>query len=357
MPSRSAAAKLPKAYEEDTRANVRPLPPPEHFISLENAQPSPIMLGFQKGWRRFIGFLKLSLVLAVLGAYPVAMVLSSEIDDGPVVFLSGEVWSVPGVGVAIHKIAREVAGAGIAADQEIWHPQSRLTALPAWQDATFSGLAEHVKLVAELAGTAKDPDPDLAIAARLLQMVPGEEVLPRLKPAAEALDEYDRRATRGLALRPLPEDTLPREMVLFAGWAKQDVAALTDRINAEQSTWLASKEDIEAFYAAKARAHLAHELIVAGKARAYDITGNAELAVALNRAETAWKRAADLKPVFVSNRHGSGALLPNHLSSMAYYLSEAEAATSFLAERLAPPPVVVEDVASVAEANEETAVP
>ena len=66
MPSRSAAAKLPKAYEEDTRANVRPLPPPEHFISLENAQPSPIMLGFQKGWRRFIGFLKLSLVLAVL---------------------------------------------------------------------------------------------------------------------------------------------------------------------------------------------------------------------------------------------------------------------------------------------------
>jgi hypothetical protein len=357
MPSRSAAAKLPKAYEEDTRAKVRPLPPPEHFISLENAQPSPIMLGFQKGWRRFVGFLKLSAVLGVLGAYPAAVVYSSAIDDSPVVFLPGEVWSVPGVGVAIHKIAREVSGAGIVADQPVWHPQSRLTALPAWQDATFAGLAEHVKLLSELAGT-KDPDPDLAVAARLLQMVPGEEVRPRLKPAAEALDEFDRRATRGLAIRPLPEDTLPKEMVLFASWAQKDLAALTDRINAEQDAWLASGEDISAFYAAKARAHLAYELIIAGKARAYDITGNTELAVALGRAEAAWKRAADLKPVFVSNQSGSGAILPNHLSSMAFYLYEAEKASSELAALLAPAPApAITAPADVAQAAEEPAVP
>jgi hypothetical protein len=302
-----------------------------------------------------VGFLKAFLVLGVLGAYPAAVVYSSAIDDRPVVFLPGEVWSVPGVGVAIHKIAREVSGPGLAADQPVWHPQSRLTALPAWQEATFAGLAEHVTLLSELAGT-EDPDPDLAVAARLLQIVPGEEVRPRLKPAAEALDEFDRRATRGLAIRPLPEDMLPGEMVLFASWAEKDRAALTERINAEQDAWLARREDITAFYGAKARAHLAYELITAGKARAYDITGNPELAVALGRAEAAWKRAAELKPVFVSNQAGSGAILPNHLSSMAFYLSEAGTASYELAALLAPPPAA-EAPAEAAQVAEATPVP
>jgi hypothetical protein len=147
-------------------------------------------------------------------------------------------------------------------------------------------------------------------------------------------------------------------MVLFASWAQKDLAALTDRINAEQDAWLASGEDISAFYAAKARAHLAYELIIAGKARAYDITGNTELAVALGRAEAAWKRAADLKPVFVSNQSGSGAILPNHLSSMAFYLYEAEKASSELAALLAPAPApAVAAPADVAQAAEEPAVP
>jgi hypothetical protein len=52
-----------------------------------------------------------------------------------------------------------------------------------------------------------------------------------------------------------------------------------------------------------------------------------------------------MKPVFVSNQHGSGAIMPNHLSSMAYYLVEAERASADLAARLAPPPAIVEDVA------------
>jgi len=355
MPSRSAAPKLPKAYDEDPRAPVRRLPRSEHFISFEYAQPSPIMLGFHRFWKQLVSFLKVFLLLSVLGAYPAAMVYSSAIDDSPVVFLPGEIWAVPGVGVAIHKIAREVSGAGLAADQPVWHPQSRLTALPAWQEATFAGLAEHVTLLSELAGT-EDPDPDLAVAARLLQLVPGEEVRPRLKPAAEALDEFDRRATRGLAIRPLPEDTLPKEMVLFASWARGDLAALTERINAGQGAWLASQEDIAAFYGAKARAHLAYELITAARARAFDITASTERAVALGRAEAAWKRAAELKPVFVSNQAGSGAILPNHLSSMAFYLYQAEKASSELAALLAPAPAA-EAPAGAAQAAEETAVP
>lgn len=359
MASRNAAAKLPKAYEEDIRVKSRPVPAPvpEHFISLEHAEPSPLMASMQKGWRRIVGFFKLSLVLAVLGAYPAAVVVSSHIDDGPVVFPPHESWSVSGVGVAIHKLARELAGAGWASDRPEWHPQARLTALPAWQDATAAGLSEHVRLLSEIAATANGPDDDLAAASRLLQAVPGEDMRPRLTAAAEALNRFDTRASRGLALRPAPEETLPREMALFASWAAKDRAALSDRINAEQGSWPASAPDIAAFYTAKAHAHLAHELIVAGKARAYGLTGDTQLAVALARAESAWKRAADMKPVFVSNQAGSAVLLPNHLASMAFYLVEAEEASAYLAAQLAPPAVVTDEVANVAQVPEETAIP
>jgi len=356
MPSRTAAKKLPKAYEEDVRVKARPTPVPEHFISLEHAEPSPIMLSFQKGWSRIVGLSKVAAVLAVLGAYPAAVLVSSHIDDSPVVFPPDESWSVSGVGVAIHKLARELAGAGWASDRDSWHPQARLTALPAWQEATAAGLSEHVKLLSGIAATVDGPDGDLAAASRLLQAVPGEDMRPRLTAAAEALNRFDTRASRGLALRPAPEETLPQEMALFATWAGKDRAALSDRINAEQGAWPASKEDVAAFYAAKARAHLAHELIVAGKARAYGLTGDTELAVALARAEAAWQRAADMKPVFVSNQAGSAALMPNHLASMAYYLVEAETASAYLAQRLAPP-AVEEAVADVALVAEETAIP
>lgn len=357
MPSRTAAAKLPKAYEEGVRVKPRPAPVPEHFISLEHAEPSPLMETFRKGWQRLVGLFKAALVVAVIGAYPAAVVLSSHIYDNPVVFPANEAWSVAGVGVAVHKIGRERAGAGIVSDQPVWHPQARLTALPAWQEATFAGLSEHVQILSEVAATADGPDGELAAAARLLTAVPGEAMHPRLEAAAKALNRYDTEASRGLALRPSPEEILPQEMALFAGWAAEDVAALSDRINAEQSAWPASKEDIAAFYTAKARAHLAHELIVASKVRAYGITGDTELAVLLARSEAAWKRAADMKPVFVSNQSGSAALLPNHLASMAYYLVEAEAASGELARRLAPPAPVIEEVGDVAQAGEPPAIP
>jgi hypothetical protein len=357
MPARSASAKLPKAYEEDVRKKARPVPVPDVFVSLEQAEPSPIMIGFSKLWKFLVGVFRLALVVLVLGAYPAAVVLSSHVDDTPIEIPSNESWSVTGVGVAVHKIARELEGAGWASDRDSWHPQARLTALPAWQEATAAGLSEHTRLLSEIAATGGEPDGDLAAASRLLMAVPGEDMRPRLTAAAEALNRFDTRASRGLALRPTPEETIAEEMVLFTGWAASDRAALSDRINAIQEDWPASKADVAAFYAAKARAHIAHELIVTGKVRAYGLTADTELAVALARAETAWARAAATKPIFVSNQSGASALMPNHLASMAYFLVEAEVASAELAERLAPPKAVPEQSAAVEAEGPETAVP
>ena len=137
-------------------------------------------------------------------------------------------------------------------------------------------------------------------------------------------------------MRPMPEEIMPEELALFAGWAAEDRAALSDRINAiQEGGWPASKEDIAAFYRAKARAHVAHEMFVANAAKALTLSDTAVL-VAMDRVESAWERAARMKPVFVSNQSDTAALNPNHLASMAYFLLEAEVASRHLIELMEP---------------------
>lgn len=293
------------------------------------------MIFFQNTWRGFKRLLKIGAAAALVGTYPAAVVISSYINDKPVAISAAENWAVPGIAVAIHKIARELEGAGWAANRPVWHPQARLTALPAWQSGTTDALSQHVKLISELAPSQGAPDSDLGAASRLLAEVPGEAMRPRLTAAAEALNRFDTRASRGLAMRPMPEEIMAQELVLFAGWAGEDRAALSDRINAQQAGWPASKEDIAAFYRAKARAHVAHEMFAANRAKAYNLSNTAVL-VAAERAETAWARAAAMKPFFVSNQSGSAALFPNHLASMAFFLAEAEEASLHLAELMGP---------------------
>lgn len=352
-----AAAKLPKAYEEREGTPTPESPP--HFIALDYAEPSPIMVGFQKGWRGFKRFIKIAAAIALIGAYPAATVMSSTINDRPIEIPADENWAVYGIAIAVHKIARELEGAGWASNRPVWHPQARLTALPAWQAGTAEALSAHVQLISEIAITDGAPDGDLAAASRLLVEVEGEQMRPRLTAAAQALNRFDTRASRGLAMRPMPEETLPRELMLFAGWAGEDRAALSDRINAEQSSWPASQDDITAFYHSKARAHVAHEMLIAGKAKSYRLA-DTSLSVAAERASAAWGRAARMKPLVISNQSGSATLVQNHLATMAYFLLEAEEASLHLAELMAPQPqteTATDAAALAAEEGEEAAQP
>ncbi len=331
-----APARLPKAYREDDRSSG---PPGEaHFVALDYAEPSPIMLFFQRWSRRISRTARAALIVGIIGFYPAMMIVSSAVDDSPIRFPPTQTWAVSGVGVAIEKIAREVSGPGWAADRPGWHPQARLTALPAWQDATAAALAQHVGLLGSLTAVDGERDPDLIVAANLLAPE-GEEaasqVRPRLAAAAAALNRYDTRASGGYAVMPSKRDSLREEAGMFAAWAADDRARLSDRINADQDDWPASVPDIEAFYAAKARAHFARELIVAARDAAPGISLDATLSIAVTRAEAAWSRAAEMKPLMVSNQSGADAFLPNHLATMAYYLLEAEEASRALHDAVA----------------------
>ncbi|MFN7055628.1 hypothetical protein [Hyphomonas sp.] len=329
----AAAAKLPKAYEEKEAPRAPETPP--HFIALEYAEPSPIMVGFQKVWRGFKRFVIVAAIVGAIVGYPAAIVLSSTIDDRTIVIPPEENWAVPSIAIAVHKIARELEGPGWASNRPAWHPQARLTALPAWQAGTAEALSQHVDLISRIALTDGAPDADLAIASRLLVEVDDEKMRPRLTAAAQALNRFDTRASRGLAMRPMPEEILPAELALFADWAAEDRAALSDLINAEQAGWPASQADIAAVYRAKSRAHIAHEMFTASKAKSYQL-GETRLAVAAQRTQAAWARAAVMKPLLVSNQSDAATLTPNHLATMAFFLLEAEEASRHLAALMTP---------------------
>lgn len=352
------AVKLPRAYEESDSTASAETPEASHFISLDYAEPSPMMLAVQKIGRHLKRVMKGVLVAVLVLFYPAAVVISSHVNDKPVVIPAEQSWAVPGIAVAIHKIARELEGAGWASNRPVWHPQSRLKALPAWQSGTADALSQHVRLISELAPYQGLPDSDLGAASRLLAEVEGEPMRPRLTAAAEALNRFDTRASRGLAMRPMPEEIMPRELTLFAQWAAQDRASLSERINAVPTGWPAGSEDIAAFYHAKARAHVAYQMFVANRAKAHNMDGTM-VTLAADRVEDAWERAAEMKPVFVSSQNGSAALMHNHLASMAYFLLEAEAASLNLAHLLTPEDVEPsEDAAETApEEDEEASAP
>ena len=310
----------------------------EHLRELEDAEPHPIMDFFQGLWRRIIFLFKLSLFLGLVGAYPVSIVLSHKIDDSDIVFAGGQKWAFPEAGIEITKIARELEGKGWAADKPNWHPQARLTAMPAWQEATADGLSEFTRMVAAAVPDSNgEPDSDLIAASRLLKGLPGEDMRPRLTAAAEALNRFDSRASRGVVALPDRRGLAAKEARMFAGWAEADQDDLSTQIYQEPTGWPASKQDIRVFYAAKARAHIALQMLKASRAADRDSLKDADTLAAYDKAEAAWTRAARIRPLIVSNQKGDGAIMSNHLASLGFFLRDAQRTAVDLADHLDKP--------------------
>ncbi|MEP1599781.1 hypothetical protein [Hyphomonas sp.] len=305
----------------------------DHLVTFDYAEPSPIMLFAQRWWRRTVTLLKVGVVVCAVAAYPIMTVASNRIDDSSIE-VAGQNWTLPEVGVSIVKIARELEGGGWAGDRANWHPQARLTAMPAWQSATADALSQHTALLADLTVKDGEVDSDLKAAARLLKGVEGEDMRPRLTAAAEALNRYDSRAGRDLAATPDKVDKLAAEATLFASWAEADRIDLSVQVNQDVVEWPASKVDIETFYSAKARAHLAQQMLAAARTAEPRLARLPSVSTAFDRAELAWSRAARMKPLVVSNQSGDGPFMANHLASIGFYLGEAQDASRNLAAAL-----------------------
>ena len=339
------SSRLPAAYQEEGPAVT--VLGSDHLVTFDYAEPSPVMLFAQRWWRRTKLVLKIGVVVAAVAAYPVLTIASNKIDDGPVE-IAGQNWTMPEVGVAINKIARELEGAGWAGDRANWHPQARLTAMPAWQVATTDALSDHTRMLSELTVKGGEVDSDLKAATRLLRGVPGEDMRPRLTAAAEALNRYDSRAGRGLAVTPGKVEKLKAEANLFADWAKDDRVDLAVQVNQDVVEFPASKADIESFYGAKARAHVAQQMLAAARMTEPRLARLPAVSTAFDKAELAWGRAAEMKPLIVSNQGGDGPFMANHLASIGFFLVEAEQASRDLAAALEElPEGALENVAAL----------
>ena len=273
-------------------------------------------------------------MLALVGFYPALIVASHEINDSPVILSAESPWASPETGVVVTLIGREIEGPGWAADRPGWHPQARLTALPAWQNALATSLSQFSRLMAGKSQTPDgNPDPDLSAAARLLMPEAGLDQTPRLTAAAEALARYEGRLERNLASRPSGVTDIVDELALFSGWADNSYERLSQRIGTREG-WPASKEDIQVFFEARARAQVVSQILTASLVSEPDIAVRNSVESRLDQIEAYWRRAAELDPIFVSNQAGDARLMADHLAMMAFYLRQAGDSTRELGAAL-----------------------
>lgn len=318
--------------------NLSELEPANH-IELEYAEPSPFMEVISGAWNRMIFLTKAALFLAVVGAYPAMTLVSHQVDDSTIVFPDGYEWSVGEIGKTVTMVARIVEGSGWAADKPKWHPQSRLTATPAWQKGIVSANADYTRLLAVQTGNE-----DLAAAARLL--TPADEAMEdRLLAAAEALAQYDRQAEGGHAETSSGIEALEEKLKLATGWADDEHIAVLTQVR-QEAPWPASYSDIETYYHAKAYAHVAHELIssaIEGEKLALQERG---LMAQAEEALAVWRKTAVQDPMFVMNQDGANALQGNHLTHLAFLLGEASLKTAAFTEALSNPALEPQDTQS-----------
>jgi len=302
-------------------------------LDLHDASPSPIMTLSKAVWRgvKILGVGVI--ILSIAGAYPAMRWAAHDIDASLVELDAPSGWAAPVAGVAITLIAREVEGPGWTGDRGSWRPAARLTAQPAWQAGLSDALADFAQLSASLAAKDSRTDPDLEAASRLLRPVSHEAMTPRLVAAAEAFARYNGRVDRGLAGQVDTRADIAQTVKLLAGWAESSHSEVALLVG-DPEAWPAGKPAVRAFYRARARAHVANNLLLAMAEHPAGIMETAALRAQYREARALWQRVAAQAPLFVSNQEGDGLFLPNHLAAMAWHLEEAETATRLLASLL-----------------------
>lgn len=268
--------------------------------------------------------LKALAVIALMAAYPTLIMLNHKLDDTPVSLDEGRHWAAADAGIASTLITRELDGPGWVGDKHRWHPQVRLTALPAWQDGLIEAIADHGRMSLSLFEGQKDPD--LVAAMRLLGRTTEEKTEPRLIAAREALMRYDGRVGVGLAGRPEGTDALIAELALAIDWASE-ASTMLGEVASPGDGWIASRHAIETVYNGKARAHVAHEMLAARATREQGLFVSEGAERAFNTALSKWRIAAKLRPLFIANQGGDALIGTNHPAMLAFLLTDAAAAS------------------------------
>jgi hypothetical protein len=284
------------------------------------------------------------IVIAALGAYPVMIVMDSDVGDGKI---SGVVdrtrWTAPWAGGASTMMEKQFDDLGWASDAPDWAPMARLTAKPAFQAALAESIGEYIALMNRHAVALGQPDPDLEAATRLVSI---NATGVQMRAARDALVSYDRRLRRRSTVVTETPAELAAQLSLIESWAAKsqaDVARASVLLGGGPMDSGATR----AVYAAKGRAMAAYGFI-----DSLHWPDDAKAIAARNEALAAWKAAAAFHPLIVLNGSPDGSLFGNHATSMGFLLSQAQQATADYLRLVAPPEATaaVEPVAADAVA-------
>ncbi|HVY87905.1 MAG TPA: hypothetical protein VG942_03505 [Hyphomonadaceae bacterium] len=302
------------------------------------------------GFMRAVRFwFNAALLVAILGAYPTLVVMSSNVGDGNI---SGMVdrskWSIPWTGGASTLMEKHFDELGWASDAPSWAPMARLTAKPAFQSAMAGAIGEFVTLENAQANASRQDDPDLAAAARLVSK---DSTSVQLRAARDALTSYDRRLHRRAATVATTPAQLAEQLKLVETWAMKSQS----EIAAAAATAGNSPIDAattKAVYAAKGRAMAAYvfldTMIWPQAPRA---------AEARAAAMDAWKVAAEFHPMIVLSGKADGSVFGNHAVSMGFLVARAQKATDDFLVTLATAPAVSPASPAASSATMASAVP
>jgi hypothetical protein len=257
-------------------------------------------------------------VIAVL-AYPVAIMMASDVGDGRVAGIVDRTkWTAPWAGAAATLMEKHFNDLGWANDASSWTPMARLTGKPAYQTAMAGSVGEFATLQAKYAASSGEADPDLSVASRLIS---ANSTAIQLRAARDALVNYDRRMRRRFAAPVASEAQLIEQLALIDTWAVKSQAEIAGA--AALGGGLVDNEATRSVYAAKGRAMAAYVFL--------DATSwpeSSKAADARSAALEAWRVAAQFHPMVVLNGSPDGSVFGNHAASMGFLIAQAQKATA-----------------------------
>lgn len=285
----------------------------------------------RNGWVRH-GLILLLLALSL--AYPIAMGVSHKVTNQIPNTVPRQVWADAKIGTAVELLERETYF-GWAASRPLWHPQSRLTAMPAFQQGIGDLLSVFAARRAELLG-GETRDSDLWHAHTLLSKLSDKQAADRVRASIEALRRFDGRKARALLEDRASRELLQRDLDLFRTELQSSISALR-KIASRKSRGVFNREDVRVYFHAKGKMHAMAMLLKATKPEEFEIDG---LKNALENANKALARASRPAPLTVSNpQPGAFSFEGNDVMELAFLAMEAsDALKSLEAVLIVPEP-------------------
>ena len=268
------------------------------------------------------------MLLLIAGVYPLMIVLSSRIPNTLPAEVPVNVWADPKIGASVELLEHELDVSGWAASQPNWHPQSRLTAMPAFQQGMADVIASFAAKRSELL-SGPSVDSDLEHAQSLLARLDTQNAEDKLHAAIEALRRFDGRKARDLLEDRSADELLSGDLRLFSQIATDSALDLR-QIASEKSRGFFNRDVVASYYRTKGKLYMIGLLMRA--TRSGEMV-SPELNEALNTVNAALSRAVKPSPLTVSNpQPGSFSLGGNDVITLAFLAEEAAAAMRDMSE-------------------------